>query len=92
MATATSPLLSLSSLSASLPSPARAPASLSLRALAPQARLSTSYAAFPIGTALLFSRSSFVKKVSVYSSVTEDHFVRWVRGIGVDGEVEEEGA
>uniref|UniRef100_A0ACD5VRW4 Uncharacterized protein n=1 Tax=Avena sativa TaxID=4498 RepID=A0ACD5VRW4_AVESA len=49
MATATSPLLSLSSLSASLPSPARAPASLSLRALAPQARLSTSYAAFPIG-------------------------------------------
>ncbi|VAH79082.1 unnamed protein product [Triticum turgidum subsp. durum] len=49
MATATSPLLSLSSLSASLPSPSRAPASLSLRALAPQARLSTSYAAFPIG-------------------------------------------
>ncbi|KAF7037477.1 hypothetical protein CFC21_047837 [Triticum aestivum] len=51
MATATSPLLSLSSLSASLPSPSRAPASLSLRAIAPQARLSTSYAAFPIASA-----------------------------------------
>ncbi|KAM3350956.1 hypothetical protein ACQJBY_023153 [Aegilops geniculata] len=49
MATATSPLLSLSSLSASLPSPSLAPASLSLRAIVPQARLSTSYAAFPIG-------------------------------------------
>jgi small subunit ribosomal protein S20 len=59
MATATSPLLSLSSLSASLPSPARAPASLSLHAIAPQARLSTSYTAFPIGTALLFSPLEF---------------------------------
>jgi hypothetical protein len=92
MATATSPLLSLSSLSASLPSPVRAPASLSLRALAPQARLSTSYAAFPIGTAPLFSRSSFLKKVSVYSSLTGNALVRWVRDLGVYGEVEEEGA
>ncbi|KAF0921139.1 hypothetical protein E2562_039074 [Oryza meyeriana var. granulata] len=50
MATATSPLFSLSSLSASLPSPARTtPASLSLRGLSPRARLSASYAAFPIG-------------------------------------------
>ncbi|XP_006644515.1 30S ribosomal protein S20, chloroplastic [Oryza brachyantha] len=50
MATATSPLFSLSSLSASLPFPARtAPASLSLRAFSPRARLSASYAAFPIG-------------------------------------------
>ncbi|GJM93575.1 hypothetical protein PR202_ga10141 [Eleusine coracana subsp. coracana] len=40
--TATSPLFSLSSLSASLPSPTRLPASLSLRALAPRARLSVS--------------------------------------------------
>lgn len=51
MATATSTLFSLSSLSASLPSPAQpAPASLSLRAVSPRARLSASYAAFPIGT------------------------------------------
>ncbi|EAY75367.1 hypothetical protein OsI_03263 [Oryza sativa Indica Group] len=50
MATATSTLFSLSSLSASLPSPAQpAPASLSLRAVSPRARLSASYAAFPIG-------------------------------------------
>ncbi|KAL6845410.1 hypothetical protein ACP4OV_024905 [Aristida adscensionis] len=43
MATATSPLFSLSSLSASLPSPTfRLPVSLSLRALPPRARLSAS--------------------------------------------------
>lgn len=90
MATATSPLLSLTSLAASLPSPSRAPASLSLRALAPQARLSTSYAAFPIGTALL--PLEFPQENYVYSSLTENAFVRWVRSLGVDGEAEEEGA
>ncbi|CAD6230337.1 unnamed protein product [Miscanthus lutarioriparius] len=43
MATATtSPLFSLSSLCASLPSPTRIPTSLSLRALSPRARLSVS--------------------------------------------------
>ncbi|RLM93084.1 hypothetical protein C2845_PM08G21990 [Panicum miliaceum] len=41
-ATSTSPLFSLSSLSASLPSPTRLPATLSLRALSPRARLSVS--------------------------------------------------
>ncbi|CAL4948173.1 unnamed protein product [Urochloa decumbens] len=41
-ATSTSPLSSLSSLSASLPSPTRLPISLSLRAISPRARLSVS--------------------------------------------------
>ncbi|CAL4955163.1 unnamed protein product [Urochloa decumbens] len=41
-ATSTSPLFSLSSLSASLPSPTRLPISLSLRAISPRARLSVS--------------------------------------------------
>ncbi|PAN29184.1 hypothetical protein PAHAL_5G207000 [Panicum hallii] len=41
-ATSTSPLFSLSSLSASLPSPTRLPATLSLRALSPRTRLSVS--------------------------------------------------
>ncbi|TVU35518.1 hypothetical protein EJB05_17414 [Eragrostis curvula] len=48
--TAPSPLFSLSSLSASLPSPTRVPISLSLRVLAPQARLSASVPfASPLG-------------------------------------------
>ncbi|CAO1947963.1 unnamed protein product [Urochloa humidicola] len=41
-ATSTSPLFSLSSLSASLPSPTRLPTTLSLRALSPRAHLSVS--------------------------------------------------
>uniref|UniRef100_A0A0Q3PM46 Uncharacterized protein n=1 Tax=Setaria italica TaxID=4555 RepID=A0A0Q3PM46_SETIT len=52
-ATSTSPLFSLSSLSASLPSPTRLPSSLSLRALSPRARLSASLPfASPHGTVL----------------------------------------
>ncbi|KAL6615786.1 hypothetical protein ACP70R_038056 [Stipagrostis hirtigluma subsp. patula] len=57
--TATSPLFSLSSLSASLPSPSRLPVSLSLRALSPRARLSASLQfASPLGAFGAWSETS----------------------------------